>query len=947
MIGSVDGVLRGMRSVSLDDHVAAILDTALAIVDAAVIVSDGAGRVELWNAGAERLFGWAPGEVAGELVRDLIVPSNRVDDAAEIRRALAGGRPWSGQFLCRRRDGELLPVDVTDVPMFDDRGALVAVVAVCTDVTDRLVAERDERALRAMADASSDAVFTVSDGRIVSWSPAAHRLLGWLSDEIVGRDIDVLVPPHRRSESAGILAMVQSGTAVRGVRTERLTRGGSPLPVEITIAPVRDDSVGGHIGVVTMRDLRSRDQVLALAHAAEARFHALLASSSELVVVVDADGFVRSTGPSSDGLAPTAEQPTAGRHVGDLVHPDDRCVVEDAHERARSGHESHVMAVYRRVTPDGEIRWREAVLTNMLDDEMIAGIVYNVRDVTEREEALDRLRANEARFRAVVNRSSDVAVFFEKDGTIGWVSPAVREVFGLDPDALIGLSGYDLVHPADRNAVAKQMAQSLQHAGDHVVVEYRTTDPAGRERWVEDVATNLLDDPDVGYIVANLRDVTARRAADEELRRVATFDELTGLANRTRLLELLEDELGEDAGARCGLLFFDLDDFCDVNDALGHRLGDELLVGIAGRIDRMLAGRAVLARFGGDQFAILYPDIEALGGCLTVADDVRRAFEAPFVVEGREVFAAVSQGVATGPVSDGATLVSWADTALYRAKRSGRAQIVVFETAHGDQTAQRLHFVGEIRRAIERDEIVPWYQPVVDLATGHVVAVEALARWNHPELGQVPPDSFIPVAESTGLIGELGASILRHACRDAVSWEHSGHPLHLAVNASAVQLVDPAFRPHVEAALSESGLAADRLSIEITETAALRDFDAAMVTLVGLRDRGIGLSLDDFGTGYSPLTFLKQLPADALKIDRSFVDGLGRDHDDDRIVTGVIQLGLALGFRVVAEGVETPDQAVRLGRLGCQFGQGFLWSPAVRSDDLCSTIDRIEAMTTT
>jgi diguanylate cyclase (GGDEF)-like protein/PAS domain S-box-containing protein len=921
-----------------------VLDATLATVEAAVIASDAEGRVTLWSAGAERLFGWAPHEAEGELVRSLIVPSSRVQAASMIRSSLAQGQRWSGRFLCRRRDGTLLPVDVDDMPVLDEAGSLVAIVAVCTDVTAHLWAERDGQALQAVADASSDAVFTVSAGRITTWSPAAHHLLGWAPTEIIGANVEALVSPDRHHEVAEIMAEVEQGRSVRGRRTERLTKGGSPVPVELTVAAIRDESVGEWLALVTMHDLRTRDQVQASAHAAEARFRALLGRSSELVVVVDAHGVVRSTNPSSDALAPTVDRPTLGRHIGDLVHPEDRCLVEEAHAKSVRDGDGPVVVVYRRLGPAGEVRWREATLTNLLDDEIVAGIVFNVADVTEREEALEQLRASEARFRAVVNRSSDVAVFFEPDGTVAWVSPAVREVFGLDPDALVGMSGYDLVHPGDRATLAQQIESSLVRAGDHVTVEYRTIDPAGRERWVEDVATNLMDDPDVGYIVANLRDITARRSADEELRRLARFDELTGLPNRAHLLELVDRRLADPEQAEaCGLVFFDVDDFCDVNDALGHRLGDELLIGIAHRIGRLLGQRAVLARFGGDEFAVLCHEIEGSRGALAITEEIRRAFNPPFMIGGREVFAAVSQGVASGPADDAATMVSRADTALYRAKKAGRAQTVVFESHLGDETVHRLQFVGEIRRAIERDDIVPYYQPVVDLATGAVVAVEALARWHHDELGPVPPDDFIPAAESAGLIGELGEAVLRRACHDAADWARCGQRLHLAVNASAVQLVDPSFPGRVAAALAAADLPASDLSLEITETAALGDVDTALGTLERLRSAGIGLSLDDFGTGYSPLTFLKRLPVDSLKIDRSFIEGLGRDDSDDRIVAGVVQLGLALGLRTVAEGVETAEQCEHLQRLGCRLGQGFLWSPAVPADDLVETIQQVEA----
>ncbi len=813
---------RGIRLPALDHLVGEVLDTVLSLVDTAVLVTDRDGRVALWNAGAEQMFGWSAQEATGELARELIVPFNRFGAAAEIRRALFAGDHWTGEFTCRRRDGDLAPVDVIAVPLMDAGGDVVSIVSMCTDISLRLINERGDAALQAVTNAASDAILTVTDQRIATWSPAAERLLGWSAAEAIGLDFHVVAPEDRWGEADELLRLIESGGTINGVLTERLTKGGTRVRVELNVTSVLDKATDKWFGVVTMRDLRSRDEVLAAAHAAEVRFRSLLARSSELVVIVDIDGIVRSTSPSRDALAPTVSNPTSGLHIGDIVHPDDRDLIVQAHARAVSGEESHPVVVYRRTTASGEVRWREATLTNVLDDPIIAGIVFNIRDVTEREQA---------------------------------------------------------------NAA---------------------------------------------------------------IERLANFDELTGLPNRHRLLEIIRDSIHANGTDRGALVFFDLDDFCDVNDTLGHRLGDELLVSISQRVSQSLPEHASLARFGGDQFAVFCNPVDSLAHCLAIADRVRRTFYAPFLLDGSEVFVTVSQGVALGVDcgEDADTLISNADSALYRAKGAGTALTVVFEPAHGVQTARRLHFAGEIRKALEQDEIVAFFQPVVDLQSGQVVAVEALARWHHKAHGPIPPDEFILVAESTGLIADLGASILRQSCGAAAKWARHGRRLQVAVNASALQLMDPTFPALVHDTLMEYGLPADQLSIEITETAALRDFDAALATLEALQQQGILLSLDDFGTGYSSLSFLKRLPVSALKIDRSFVMGLGGDEADDRIVTGVVHLGLALGFHLVAEGVETTAQAEQLRRLGCQYGQGFLWSPAVPADDLFATIDRIESQFT-
>ena len=936
---------RGSRSPALDEFLPDVLDSAMAALDVAVVVTDSHGRVELWNGAAEELYGWSAAEAMGMLVQDLILPVSETEMADSIGEFLVNGGDWDGEFVCRRRNGTLLPIHLVDIPIRDVTGKIRAVVSVSGDLSDRLAAQREAEAVRALAEASTDAVLTVTGEEITSWSPAARRMLGWTADEVIGQSIWMLVPGEQITQCRLVLDAVRCGDAVDSHVSDRIAKDGTRVPVTIDVAPVFDAARQIWMGVVTMRDRRTRDEVIEAAIAAEVRFRTLLARSTEVVVVIDAEGKLRAISSSVEHTLGFVPEDLIGSDSTILVHPDDLTEVRAAIEAATTGTDLHPTVLYRRLSADGSYRWAEATLTNMLNDPVIAGIVVNARDVTEREDALATLRVSEGRLSAVVGRSSDVAMFFEGDGTIRWVSPAITEVFGIDPAGLIGGNGFDLIHPDDRERVLTEFLGGLVNTGDHVVVEFRLIDPTGEIHWVEEVATDLVDDPDVGFVVANLRDITDRKAAHAELARLALVDDLTDLPNRNALLEVIR--VGTDRlapGRTCGLIFFDIDDFCDVNDSLGHAAGDTLLIDIARRVAAALPVGATLSRFGDDQFAVFCEDVADLPGCLAVARTMRHTLDAPFVVEGREVFVAVSAGVAMSPPADVDTLLRRADTALYRAKKAGRGQTVVFETELGTESQQRLHYSGELRRAIERREIVPYYQPVIDLATGQAVAVEALARWIHPERGLIPPDTFIPIAEFTGMIGELGNQILEQACGDAAAWLARGTRLQVAVNASAVQLMDLSFPEQVSAALSASGLSSDQLTIELTETAALRDMSIALLTLGALRDQGIVLALDDFGTGYSSLSFLKRLPVNALKIDQSFVAGLGRSVEDDQIVTGVISLALALGFHVVAEGVETAEQAEFLRALGCQFGQGFLWSPAVPAVDVLATIERIGAV---
>lgn len=548
---------------------------------------------------------------------------------------------------------------------------------------------------------------------------------------------------------------------------------------------------------------------------------------------------------------------------------------------------------------------------------------------------------DETHISAIVHRSADVAMFFEADGTIVWVSPASVDVFGIAPEDLVGRCGFDLIHPEDLHRVVTAFAEGLAGSGGPVRVEFRLPDDGGPTRWVEEIVTDLSGDPQVGFLVGNLRDITERKMAEQAMSHLALVDDLTGLPNRNALSRALAAVEDAPTAGDAGLILFDLDDFCDVNDTMGHGVGDALLVAVAHRVRAALSEEFLVARFGDDQFAVFGQPLSCERTSTSVAAAVRAAVGTAFHVAGHDLLTSATMGIAVARGARVAELIGHADAALSHAKRVDRGGHVIFRPEIAEEAARRLRRTVDLRRAVSGGEIVAHYQPIVELGSGRVVAVEALARWNHAEHDLVSPSEFIPLAETTGLIEELGRQIIGQSCADAAEWNRRGRALQLNVNASGVQLNNPSFVAMIDAALAASGLPARQLTLEITETAAVRDPAIALSVLNALQERSIVLSLDDFGTGYSPLTALRDLPISAIKLDRSFVAALGTPTGDG-LAEGIIELGRSVGVYVVAEGVETIAQADRLRDLGCLYGQGYLWSPAVPAEDLLAIAERIE-----
>ncbi|MFZ4662763.1 MAG: putative bifunctional diguanylate cyclase/phosphodiesterase [Caldilineaceae bacterium] len=567
-------------------------------------------------------------------------------------------------------------------------------------------------------------------------------------------------------------------------------------------------------------------------------------------------------------------------------------------------------------------------------------------DLTEN---LHRQRS-EARFRSLVQHGSEIIIILDAHGAIRYISPAIERMLGYQPEAMIGANlNQQVIHPRDL-ATSINFHETLLNTPDKThATEMLMQHRDGSWLHFEMIGSNLLQDANVQGLLITARDISERKIFEQQLQHQAFHDPLTGLPNRALFMNRLQHALIR-AGRHTpndllALLFVDLDLFKVVNDSLGHEAGDHLLVAVANRLQLAIRPQDTVARFGGDEFMILLEDLPDEAAARAIAEEMLQKLRVTENINGYEIVVTASIGVALNYAGIDSTsdLLRYADAAMYQAKREGKGRYHVFDGRTSTSLLERLELEQELRRAVELEEFRVFYQPIIALNSRKVIGIEALIRWQHPRLGLIAPAHFINTAEETGLIVPMGRWVLEEACRQVSQWQTEREDdirLELSVNLSAKQLQQPNLATEIAEVLKKTGLAPINLKLEITESVAMSDAEGMLARLHELKALGVKLAIDDFGTGYSSLSYLKRFPVDTLKIDRSFVSGLGQNAEDTAIVQAVVTMAHTVGLTVTAEGVETTEITDHLQGLGCDLAQGYYFAKPLPSADLAALLNQ-------
>ncbi len=921
----------------------------------AKFLADDTGRHVEVNGAAAQLLGYSRDELATMFVWDILPEAGRHDARAMWSEFLARGQ-LSGDLWLRRKDGSQVPVEFEAVANVVEGVHL----AVCRDLTARKAAEtaadtarialeQAHSRLDGMIEALSQPVAAFSsEGRILACNASYVREFRRLYGLPIAPGDSVLEKlghvPADVERSTTLLGRVFGGESLSLV-----TEYGDPALgrhlYRVWLSPIR--GAGGEVegGAFIAEDVTERTRAELALRDSEARLRDMAANIPGVLYQwyehMDGSRGFRWVSPRMKEVFDI--DPPQAHLIGEYVHPDDReRWLSSILEANRTGATWNFEG--RLVYPDGAVKWWQGISrqSKVTDVE----IVYNgvMLDITDRKLAEGELRLAAKVFEA----SREGIMIMDPERRVLSVNRAFSLITGVKSGEMLGRTPKLLESDRHDEHFYRNIWRGPLAGGSwEGEVWLRRRDGFPFPAWVQ-VSAVLGDVGETTHYIGVFEDISERKAQEERIRHMAQHDFLTGLPNRA----LLEDRLHQAMplalrnGTRLAVLFLDLDRFKLINDSLGHDVGDRLLQQVSRRLSGCVRAADTVSRQGGDEFVLLLQDLDTPGQAAAVARKILEVISEPFVVDGSQLSVTPSIGISVFPddAPDIAPLLRNADAAMYHAKGVGRNNYQFFTRDMNARVIERVAIEARLRRAIAAEEFSLHFQPRVDLADGQVIGVEALLRWNDPEFGMIAPGTFIPVAEESGLILPIGAWVLMEACRQARRWQASGLPAFpVSVNLSAVQFRQKDLEQVVAGALDASGLDASFLELEVTETSIMHDIAEVRGTLDRLKARGVQLSVDDFGTGYSSLGYLKRLPLDRLKIDRSFVKDVTDDSDDAAITAAIVAMARTLGLKTIAEGVETEAQLRFLKSLGCDEGQGYYFSRPLPPEALADFVRKRSA----
>jgi len=901
----------------------------------AVVITDARANIQYVNPAFAAMTGYSAAEAAGRNTR--LLKSGTQDPAyyKDLWQTIAAGKVWHGELINRRKDGSLYPEEMTIAPVRDARGTVTNYIAIKQDISVRKAAEKTERFLASIVESIEDAIVgRTTDGTIVSWNRGAQELFGYSAEEVLGRSVSMLVAPDRRDVLPRVDAALARGESTRfeGVA---VTKSGKRIDVALSVCPIRDAQGQVTAASAILRDITARKQ----AEEMKDLLASIVESSDDAIIGKTLDGTIVSWNQGAAAMYGYRADEVIGKPISILARSGTADEQSQILDNIAQGKPVSHLETHRLKKNGAEIRVSLSVSPIKNREGAVVGASIIARDMTERLLAEEALRRSEAKYRSLVGNIPDVVWTADAAGRSVFVSSNSEKLCGYTPEEIVDAGiWFDRIHPEDMEMVRAAYGELLARRRPYSV-EYRIQRKDGQWIWIQDRATTTYEKNGVRYIDGIVSDITGRKGMEATLAHQATHDPLTGLPNRSVCEDRLRQALSaaQRGGNMVAVLHLGLDGLPLINQTQGQGAGDAVLRLAAQRLAGCLRESEIVSGLGGDKFVVILSNVDSPGTAVVVAERIFAALGEPFRVMSGEVFLKASIGIALYP-RDGESarsLQQSAESAMWAAKRQGKNRYQMFTAEMSVTAAQRLAMEGELHHAVQRNELALHYQPQFELATDRIVGVEALLRWENPKFGRVPPSLLIPVAEESGLIGPISAWVVGEACRQGRAWADAGcPPVKIAVNIPASLFAGGGLIELVKSALSTSGLDPAWLDLELTESVVMRDVMESVGQLAELRALGVSISLDDFGTGYSSLSCLKDLPIDALKIDRSFVEAMGESGSPGSLVEAMVVLAHSLNMKAIAEGVETQSQLAQLRAMGGDLVQGYLTGKPAPPDQI-------------